>query len=221
MSNQYPGPNQPYGRQPYQGQPYPGPYQQGPAPYQPPQSPKKGMPAWAIVLIIMGGIFVFLIFLGALVGGDDSSSDAKKSSTVSEAPKDAPVKKDDGKPAARPADKPAEKPAEPAPVQITAKKTAFKPSILHDGGDFTSVQVTITNNSDEKIDVNPLYFSITATDGSKRNAELGEDENQMDVMDLAPGEKTTGVITGEGKFTAKYVTYTDGMFGDDVRGNVS
>ncbi|MEV4683600.1 DUF4352 domain-containing protein [Streptomyces kurssanovii] len=81
--------------------------------------------------------------------------------------------------------------------------------------------VTITNNSDEKIDVNPLYFSITATDGSKHNAELGEDENQMDTMDLAPGEKATGVITGKGAFTPMYVTYTDGLFGDDVRGDVS
>jgi hypothetical protein len=40
-------------------------------------------------------------------------------------------------------------------------------------------------------------------------------------MDLAPGEKTTGVITGKGAFTPKYVTCTDGLFGDDVRGDVS
>ncbi|WP_327248557.1 DUF4352 domain-containing protein [Streptomyces sp. NBC_01320] len=131
------------------------------------------------------------------------------------------VEKGDGEADAKPADKPAKKPAELAPVQITAKKTAFKPSILHDGGDFTSVQVTISNNSDEKIDVNPLYFSITDTEGAKHNAELGETEDQMDVMDLALGEKTTGVITGKGAFTPKYVTYTDGMFGDDIRGNVS
>jgi hypothetical protein len=232
MSQPYPGPHQQppqpgYGYPQQQpgapafGQyPQPGPYGHGPAPYQPPPPPKKGMPAWAIVLITLGSIFVFIVFIGVLASGGDSSNETKKPTTV-EAPKKEPVKKDDGRADAKPADKPAQKPAEPAPVQVTAEKTAFKPSVLHDGGDFTSVQVTITNNSDEKIDVNPLYFSITDTDGSKHNAELGEDENQMDVMDLAPGEKTTGVITGKGAFTPKYVTYTDGLFGEGVRGNVS
>jgi hypothetical protein len=212
-----------YGRQPQWAaqQVQPGPYGPGPAPYQPPPPPKKGMPAWGIVLITLGGIFVFVVFIGVLVGGDDSGNQTRKP-TIAEAPRKEPAKKEpvakgDGKADAKPADKP----AEPAPVQIAAKKTAFRPGILHDGGDFTSVQVTITNNSDKKIDVNPLYFSITDTDGFKRNAELAEDENQMDVMDLAPGEKTTGVITGKGAFTPKYVTYTDGLFGDDVRGNVS
>ncbi|MEU6982497.1 hypothetical protein ABZ946_03600 [Streptomyces sp. NPDC046324] len=40
-------------------------------------------------------------------------------------------------------------------------------------------------------------------------------------MDLSPGERTTGVITGEGDFSATYVTYTDGLFGEEVRGKVS
>ncbi|MDQ1006143.1 hypothetical protein QFZ82_000628 [Streptomyces sp. V4I23] len=31
----------------------------------------------------------------------------------------------------------------------------------------------------------------------------------------------TGVITGKGGFTPKYVTYTDGLLGDMVRGDVS
>ena len=225
MSQPNPGPypQQP-GQQPqWAQQPQPGPYGQGPAPFQPSPSPspkKKGMPAWAIVLITIGSIFVLLIFIGALAGGDDSSSGTKKPTTV-ETPEKKPVKEADDKADTKPAAKPAEKSAEPAPVEVTAKKTMFKPSILHDGGAFTSVQVTVTNNSDEKIDINPLYFSITDTDGNKHNAELAMDKNQMDVMDLAPGEKTTGVITGKGDFTPKYVTYKNGLFGDGVRGNVS
>ncbi|TXS52782.1 DUF4352 domain-containing protein [Streptomyces sp. t39] len=116
------------------------------------------------------------------------------------------------------------KPPEPAVqtgVTIAATKTAFKPGILHDGGVFTSVQVTVTNNGDEKISINPLYFAITDTDESRHTAKLGEDKSQMDTTDLAPGENITGVITGEGSFTPKYVTYIDGLFGADVRGNVS
>ena len=225
MSQRNPGPHpQQPGQHPQSAQqPQPGPYGYGPAGFQPSPSPspkKKGMPAWAIVLITLGGIFVLLIFIGALAGGDDSSSGTKKPTTV-ETPEKKPAKKADDKADTKPAAKPAEKSAEPAPVEVTAKKTMFKPSILHDGGTFTSVQVTVTNNSDEKIDINPLYFSITDTDGSKHNAELAMDENQMDVMDLAPGEKATGVITGKGDFTPKYVTYKNGLFGDGVRGNVS
>ncbi|WP_328393842.1 hypothetical protein OHS70_04410 [Streptomyces sp. NBC_00390] len=39
-------------------------------------------------------------------------------------------------------------------------------------------------------------------------------------MDLAPGEKISGAITGEGQFTPKYVTHTDGRFGEPVRADV-
>jgi hypothetical protein len=199
MSQQYPGPHQPY--------------QGGPAPFQPPP-PKKGMNGWAITGIVLGGIFVFLIVIGLAVGGDTSNQgdDKAKSTPSSAATKAAPKE----------ADAHAEsKPAAQDPVKVTAKKTQFKPSVLHDGGAYTSVQVTITNNTKNSIDVNPLYFSITDSGGTKHTAELGEDEEQMETTELAPGENMVGVITGKGAFTPKYVTYTDGLIGDAVRGNVS
>ncbi|MGW7430115.1 DUF4352 domain-containing protein [Streptomyces sp. NPDC054861] len=160
-------------------------------------------------------MFVFLIALGALAGGGDDTTDGKAAAPAkSSAPAAPPAAKGSKAPAA-------EEPAEKAPVTVTAKKTAFKPSVLHGGGSYTSVEVTITNDSDKKIDVNPLYFTITDADGSKHQAELGMDEDQIATMDLEPGEKVTGTVTGEGKFAAKYVTYTDGLFGKGVRGNVS
>lgn len=209
MNQPYPGPQQPPYQPPHHGQPtYPGPY--GPPP------PKKGMSTGAIVAIVLGSIFgglVLLLLLGALVSTSDDDSKASPATTpTAEAPAEqatpAPAKK-------------TKEPAKQAPVKVTAKKTTFAPSILHDGGAHTSVAVTVTNNSDEKIDINPLYFTITDTDGSKHTAELGMDKNQMDTVDLAPGENITGVITGKGDFTPKYVTYTDGIFGDGIRGNVS
>ncbi|ALC20587.1 DUF4352 domain-containing protein [Streptomyces pristinaespiralis] len=220
----------PYGQQPHQPghgypqyrqtQPYQQPYAGGPAPYQPPPPPKKGMNGWAITGITLGGVFVFLIVLGALVGGDDSGTGSSGKPDTRAAAPEKPAAADP-KSAEKAKDEPAAQPAPESPVKVTATKTRFAPSILHDGGAYTSVKVTIANNSEEKIDVNPLYFSITATDGSKHTAELGVDEHQIDTVDLAPGEKITGTITGEGAFTPKYVTYTDGLFGDDVRGNVS
>lgn len=106
-------------------------------------------------------------------------------------------------------------------MTVTAKQVDFKKSILADGDDYTSVQVTITNNSKNDLDINPLYVTITDTNGSKHTAELGVDEDQLDTVTLTPGENVTGTITGKGTFDAKYVTYTDGLIGDSVRGNVS
>ncbi|MFI1400736.1 DUF4352 domain-containing protein [Streptomyces sp. NPDC020681] len=201
MSQQYPGTHQPY---------------QGPAPYQPPPPPKQGLSGWAIAGIVIGGIFALFILIGIVASGGDETSnqaDDKPKSTPSSAA---------SIPAQEGADAPAEpKPAAQVPVKVTAKKTDFKPSVLHDGGAYTSVQVTVTNNSKKPIDVNPLYFAITDSGGTKHTAELGVDENQMDTTELAPGENLIGVITGKGTFSPKYVTYTDGLIGDAVRGDVS
>lgn len=192
---------------------YPGPYTGGPAPYQPPPPPKKGMNGWAIAGITLGGIFAFLIIIGVAFG-DGTPDKGNAADTAAAAPEKPAAKEADAKPA-----KP--KPAPEAPVKVTAKKTEFAKSILADDGAYTSIQVTITNNSDETISVNPLYITITDTNGTKHTAELGVDENQIDTVKLAPGENVSGVVTGKGKFTGKYVTYTDGLFSDPVRGDVS
>ena len=74
--------------------------------------------------------------------------------------------------------------------------------------------------SNDTININPLYFTVTDTGGTKHTAELGVDKNQLDTVDLAPGENISGVITVKGKVTPKYVTYTDGFLGDPVRADV-
>ncbi|MFF5804528.1 hypothetical protein [Streptomyces sp. NPDC012746] len=52
-------------------------------------------------------------------------------------------------------------------------------------------------------------------------AELGAAEDQIDTVELAPGENVTGAVTGKGTFTPKTVTYTDGLIGKGVRTDVS
>ncbi|MFI6107778.1 DUF4352 domain-containing protein [Streptomyces sp. NPDC051310] len=81
--------------------------------------------------------------------------------------------------------------------------------------------MTVTNNGSKPIGINPLYFTITDTSGGKHTAEPAVDEQQMDTVDLAPGENSTGVITGKGSFTPRYVTFVEGLFGDGVRGDVT
>lgn len=201
-------------------QPYPpqhGGGQQPPHGWAPqPQPPKKntgkiiGFSCLGIV-----GLFVFIGIIGAVLssGTDDTSSASDKADTSQEEP--AKDSKDD-----KPKE---EKPKQPeTPVKVTAKKTAFAKSVLAESSDYTSVTVTITNSSDKTIKVNPLYFTITDTDGTKHTAELGMDENQIDTVDLSPGENVSGAITGKGSFTPKYVTYTEGLLGGDpLRADVS
>jgi hypothetical protein len=199
----YQQPAQPgYGQQPGWGQ----------------QPPPKKNPAGKIIgfgCLGIVGLIVVIAIIGAIVGssGDSSTDDTSKPAATAG---DAKPGKDDAK-----ADEPKEAPAKKAPVVVTAKVVEFKKSILADGDDYTSVQVTLTNNGDKDLDVNPLYFTVTDTGGSKHTAELGVDEDQMEVVKLAPGENVTGTITGKGSYTAKYVTYTDGLLGDSVRGDAS
>lgn len=180
-----------------------------------PQPPKKGIGVGGGIALGCGGLLVLgvlfvVIGLFSYDGSSDNKGGRKPAPAVSvEAP------------APKPSAPAKEEPAADAPVKVTAKKAKFTPSILHDGGDFTSVTVTLVNNGEKTISTNPLNFTITDTTGTKHHAELGQDEHQMDLLKLAPGEKATGVITGKGKFVAKYVTYTDGMFGEGVRGAVS
>ncbi|MET9516723.1 DUF4352 domain-containing protein [Streptomyces sp. NPDC002994] len=223
--------NQP--QQPPQ-QPPPGwgqPPMQPPGWGQPPMPPRKNNAGKIVGFSCLGivGAFVLLAILGSLVssGGDTTAKSGGKTAVASEKPTKAAEKaekaeKEEAAEKPKKADpKPKPEPAAAGPVKVSAKKATFTPGVLHDGGKYTSVSITIANNGDKPINVNPLYFSITDTNGTKHTAELAKDERQIDTVDLAPGENITGVVTGEGEFTAKYVTYTDGLFGDPVRGNVS
>lgn len=199
-------------QQPHYGYPpQPGPY--GTPPHQP---PKKGIGVGGGIALGCGGLLlvgVLLFTIAAFASIGDSSSTASRPTpaATTKAPAAAPPKATPAK----------EQPAAEPALKIEAKKTPFTRGILASEGPHTSVRVTIINNTDETISVNPLYFTITATDGMKYTHELAADEQQIDAVKLAPGEKTTGVVTGKGAFTPDYVTFTDGLFGDPIRTKVS
>ncbi|WP_437085829.1 DUF4352 domain-containing protein [Streptomyces sp. enrichment culture] len=202
MSQQFPPPGQP--QQPGWGHPP-----------QPPQ-PKKTSTGKIVGLSCLGvvGMLVLIGIAGAVVGGGastDPSTEAAKPPAV--APSE-------------PAQVPEAAPSSAAPekkaaVTVVAKQAAYKKSIIAPDGDYTSVSVTVTNNSSKPIGVNPLYFTITDTSGGKHVAELAADEDQIATVELAPGENVTGTVTGKGAFTPKTVTYTDGLIGKSVRADVS
>ena len=221
LSNQFPPPGQ---QPPPPGYGYPPPGQPGqpgygyPPPGQPgygyPPPPPKRSTGKIIGFVCLGvfGVFVLLAMVGSLLGDGDTSK-AKAPATAPAASASQPAKAPESKAPATPEAK--------AAVAIVAKKTEFKKGVIADGSDYTSVSVTVTNNSSKPISVNPLYFSITDTNGTKHVAELAVDEDQIDTVDLAPGENITGAITGKGTFTPKSVTYTDGLIGKATRVDVS
>lgn len=216
MSNQFPPDRQP--QQPGYGYPPPGQPQPGYG-YPPPPPPRKSPAGKIIGFSCLGvvGVVLLIGIAGALAGGTDSAKDAKEPAAPPAAAS-SPAAKAPQVTSAAPAEK------KQQPVVVAAKKTAFKPNILSkDSGEtYTSVSVTVTNNSTKTISVNPLYFSITDTTGGKHAAELAVDEDQIDTVDLAPGENVTGVVTGKGAFTAKTVTFKDGLIGrENYRGDVS
>ncbi|MFD7316068.1 DUF4352 domain-containing protein [Streptomyces sp. NPDC059883] len=200
----------------YQQPQYPGWGQpQPPAPKKPSTGKIVGFSCLGVI-----GVLVVLVVLASLFGGTDEGSASGSGPAVTRDA--APSGEAEDAKAEEAGEKPVEaEPAKDAPVTVTAKKVAFKKSVLADGGDYTSVRITIANGGDKDIEVNPLYFTITDTSGGKHTAELGTDEDQIDTVQLAPGENITGTVTGKGTFTPKYVTYTDGLFGEGVRGDVS
>ncbi|GAB3960482.1 hypothetical protein GCM10029978_009880 [Actinoallomurus acanthiterrae] len=114
-----------------------------------------------------------------------------------------------------------QKAAKPVPVKLTAKRAVPKKNALADGA-LSCVKVTVTNQSAKKVEVNPLYFSITDTGGTKHDASdaLGEYEGAIDTTTITQGEKATGFVCGKGKFRAKTIAMTDPLFTKAVRAEV-
>ncbi|MFL1428972.1 MULTISPECIES: DUF4352 domain-containing protein [unclassified Nocardiopsis] len=198
-------PEHPMTHQPQPGQaPYgvPGPHPQ----------PRTGMSAGAKFGVGCAVLFCLLFaFVGCaalLASGAPQDSDRPAATGGESAPEAEEV------PAGEEAEAPAEEAAADAPVVLTATRHEFAPSILHDGGDYTSVYVTVENRGDEDVDVNPLYFSVVAEDGTKKDTidGLGMAEDQIDTLTLSPGQRAEGVITVKGSIAPASVEFS-GAFG--------
>lgn len=109
------------------------------------------------------------------------------------------------------------------PVKLTAKRAEGKRTMLA-SEPLSCVKVKITNQQkDASVEINPLYFSITDTDGTKHDTSmaLGEYEGQVPTTTLAPGENAKGVVCARGKFTPKQVTMTNEIFDEAARAEVA
>ncbi|MEU0915302.1 DUF4352 domain-containing protein [Streptomyces althioticus] len=203
-------------QQPYPGgqQPYPQPPGSG-FPGSPPPPPAKKRRSLKFAGLGCAGVLGLVVVIAALSASGGDSGDGGNTAADSSVSASAGAKEKSGNPQKKEAQQGG------GPVKVTAERAEFSKSILADGSDYTSVRVAVVNDGDDEVSVNPLYFTITDTDGTKHTVELGVDEEQIDTVDLAPGENISGTVTGKGTFTPKYVTYTDGLLGDPVRVDVS
>lgn len=108
------------------------------------------------------------------------------------------------------------------PIGLKARATTAQPSALSSGGDLTCVKVVVTNNSKKVVNVNPLYFAITGTDGTKHDAStaLGEYEGEIATMQIAPGENAKGKVCVKGKFKPAQVSMTNELLSTAARAKV-
>ncbi|GAA1760730.1 MULTISPECIES: DUF4352 domain-containing protein [Streptomonospora] len=193
-----------------------------PQPYPPPQ-PEKKPNYWLIGCFGCGGALalvagIVIIFLVVVSSGDDSGGSASdQPSSSAGAGDDAGSGQEETAPAD---DEPA---GSGEPVEVVAEPAEYEAGALSQGGDFVAVHVTITNNSDEPLSVNPLYFSMEDANGQTQDADLMESAGQEDnfeALDLANGESESGVVVFPGTSEPVSVTHT-GVMGDSYTAEVA
>ena len=98
---------------------------------------------------------------------------------------------EEGPTTVQPADPTGNGTSEQVPIRLVAERADAQRSVLSTGEPLSCAKVTVTNQTEENIDVNPLYFSMTDKGGTKHEGSsvLGVYENQIDTTVLAPGEK--------------------------------
>ena len=109
------------------------------------------------------------------------------------------------------------------PIKLAAKRAKAKPSVLSQGGDLSCAKVVVTNQSKKNVEVNPLYFSLTDTGGTKHSTDeaLADYEGQIDTTTLAPGENAKGLVCARGKFLPKQIAMTNPLFSEAARAAVA
>lgn len=99
--------------------------------------------------------------------------------------------------------------AEPSEAEVSANSTEFEPSSVYVSGEYTSVEVSVTNAGAEALDINPLYFTVVDTEGVEHDPgeAIAMDANELDVQTLDPGQSASGAITVAGQVEPESVLF--------------
>jgi hypothetical protein len=95
-------------------------------------------------------------------------------------------------------------------VEITASAADFDPGPLYTEGEYTSVDVSVTNTGQEEIEVNPLYFRILDAGGGEHSTSeaVGMDADEIGARTLTPGQSVSGAVTVEGDVEPETVVFS-------------
>ncbi|PWV45062.1 MULTISPECIES: DUF4352 domain-containing protein [Nocardiopsis] len=193
----YGGQQPPYGDQPHGHQPPYGdpnqPYGGQQPPYGPPPTPpKQGMSTGKKVGFGCGGCLGVLLFLAliggcmSLVSGDDAA--APPAATSSPDTEEAAVEE---------TEEAEEEPAEEVTDVVLTASLAGTAGDVVDDTVYTVIDVTVENNSDDTLEVNPLYFNVILADGTVRSDwadTLFADIDKLSTVSLGPGQRVEGQI---------------------------
>ncbi|WP_017569634.1 DUF4352 domain-containing protein [Nocardiopsis halotolerans] len=102
-------------------------------------------------------------------------------------------------------------------IELTASETGFVPGPLYTDGEFTSVDVSVTNTGREDVEVNPLYFRVVDAQGTEHSTTqaIGMDANELGARTLESGQSVSGAITVAGDVDAETVVF-EPFFGEPV-----
>ncbi|MCY0937774.1 DUF4352 domain-containing protein [Streptomyces sp. H34-S4] len=113
----------------------------------------------------------------------------------------------------------AETAVEEAPwgVTLTATKTAFKPTVLHEKGrEYTAVKITVVSTVKATVGVSPLYFSATDANGVNHDVAVRTPADGLITTTLKKGQKVNGTIAFEGNFAPVTVHMKRHLFSDST-----
>ncbi|XKK37361.1 DUF4352 domain-containing protein [Nocardiopsis sp. ARC36] len=179
---------------------------------QPPygEPPKKGMSTGAKVGIGVGGCLgvviiaiVLIVIVASLSGGDEPVTQPTTSSSPEEST---------GETESQPTEE--EAPVEQGGITASATQSGTAGDVIDDTT-YTVVDVEITNDSSEALDVNPIYFTFVLDDGTERSdwAEtIFADITQMEAVSVAPGDSISGQLATVGEVTVTELRF-DPSFG--------
>ncbi|QVJ01677.1 DUF4352 domain-containing protein [Nocardiopsis eucommiae] len=159
----------------------------------------------------LGVILILLLMVGcvvALSGDEDTSSSTGASSSDTE---EAAV--EEGEESEEAAE---EEPAEEvSDIVLTASHAGTAGDTIDDTV-YTVIDVTVENNGDEPLEVNPIYFNVILADGTVRSDwadAIFADINPLSAVTLSPGQRVEGQIAVVGDDVDVASVEMDEMFG--------
>ncbi|WP_017598622.1 DUF4352 domain-containing protein [Nocardiopsis lucentensis] len=204
--------------------------------YDPPSGrpAKRGMSIGGRIALSSGFILAFVIIVVLLIaivnavtgdgGGDTASTQQPGQTDQADQGQGQSAAEPDTEDAAEPDAGESEEAAEgDGDIVMTATNAGTADDIL-DSTVYTVVDVEIVNNSDESIDINPMYFTLILDDGLTVSAmdNYTADIDSFGMVTVRPGNRASGQLAAEGEVTIAQVEFSElyGMGGESIIADV-